>query len=58
MNWILKIKNRLGEPSTMAGLSVLATVFFHVPTNTVELVTKAVTAVFGALAVLIPEKSN
>ncbi len=48
------ILNRLREPSTMAGLAALATLF-GAPTDTVSAVTQAVVGVAGALAVILPE---
>jgi hypothetical protein len=48
------IINRLREPSTLAGLSMLA-MLFGVPPGTVEVTTQAVGAVLAAAAVLLPE---
>jgi hypothetical protein len=50
------LKERLKEPSSWAGLSMFATVFLGVPTNTAELVVKAAQAIAAAVAVLVPEK--
>lgn len=54
---IMYIINRLKEPSTLAGLGVLA-VLFGVPSGTVDVVVKATGAVLGAAAVLIPESAG
>lgn len=51
---ILFIINRLKEPSTLAGLGVLA-VMFGVPPGTVDVVVQAGGELLGAAAVLIPE---
>lgn len=51
---IMYVINRLKEPSTLAGLGVLA-VLFGVPPGTVEVVSQAVGGVLAAAAVLIPE---
>lgn len=48
------IVNRLKEPSTLAGFSMLA-VLFGVPPGTVDVVVQAVAGVAAAAAVLIPE---
>lgn len=48
---------RLKEPSTMAGLSVLA-MLFGVPAGTAEVVTQAVAAAAAAAAVLMAERSD
>lgn len=47
--------NRLREPSTMAGLSVLA-VLFGAPAGTVDIVVQAVASVAAAAAVLMPDQ--
>jgi peptidoglycan/LPS O-acetylase OafA/YrhL len=49
---------RFTEPSSFAGLGLIASVFFKVPQSTIEVVTQAAVAVVGALAVLIPEKKS
>lgn len=51
---IMFIINRLKEPSTMAGLGVLA-VLLGVPPGTVDVVVQAVAGVAAAAAVLVPE---
>lgn len=51
---IMFIIKRLKEPSTLAGLGVLA-VLFGVPPGTVDVVVQAAGAVLGAAAVLVPE---
>jgi hypothetical protein len=48
--------DRFKEPSSWAGFAMIATTFFHVPSTTVEVVSKAVAAVLAAVAVLVPEK--
>lgn len=45
---------RLREPSTMAGLSVLA-MLFGVPPGTIEIATQVVIGVAGVAAVVLPE---
>lgn len=54
---IMYFVNRLKEPSTLAGLGVLA-VLFGVPAGTVDVVVQAAGAVLGAAAVLIPEANG
>lgn len=51
---IMYVLKRLKEPSTLAGLGVLA-VLFGVPPGTVDVVVQAGAAVLSAAAVLIPE---
>lgn len=51
------VVKRLKEPSTLAGLGVLA-VLFGVPAGTVDVVVQAAGAVLGAAAVLIPESTG
>lgn len=48
------ILNRIKEPSTWAGLSVLATLF-GAPPGSVDLVHQIVAGVAGLVAVLAPE---
>lgn len=52
---IMYLVNRLREPSTMAGLSVLA-VLFGAPTGTVDIVVQAVASVAAAAAVFMPDQ--
>lgn len=52
---MMKIVNRLKEPSSWAGIASLI-VLFGVPANTVQVVVQAVGAVAAAAAVLMPEK--
>lgn len=54
---IMYFVNRLKEPSTLAGLGVLA-VLFGVPPGTVDVLVQAGAAVLGAAAVLIPESTG
>jgi hypothetical protein len=53
---IMYFIKRLKEPSTLAGLGVLA-VLFGVPPGTVDVLVTAVGGVLGAAAVMIPEAS-
>jgi plasmid maintenance system antidote protein VapI len=48
------IFNRFREPSTWAGIAMLATMF-GVPASTADAVVKAVAAVCAATAILLPE---
>lgn len=52
-----KILSRLREPSTMAGLSVLATIL-GAPPGTIDLVAQVVAGVAGLAAVALPEKGT
>lgn len=52
---IMYVVNRLKEPSTMAGLSMLA-VLFGAPPGTVDVVLQAVAGVAAAAAVLMPDQ--
>lgn len=54
---IMYVVKRLKEPSTLAGLGVLA-VLFGVPPGTVDVLVQAGAAVLGAAAVLIPEATG
>lgn len=54
---IMYFVKRLKEPSTLAGLGVLA-VLFGVPPGTVDVLVQAGAAVLGAAAVLIPESTG
>ena len=47
---------RLREPSTLAGLGMLAGVF-GVPVNTVSMATQVITGLAAAAAIVLPEKS-
>lgn len=48
------IANRLKEPSTWAGLSIIATLF-GVPPGTFDLVAQVVAGVAGLAAIALPE---
>lgn len=49
--------NRFKEPSSWAGIAVLATMF-GVPSGTAEAVVQAAVAVCAAVAILAPEKAT
>lgn len=49
-----KLANRLKEPSTWAGISIIATLF-GVPPGTFELVSQLVMAGAGLAAIALPE---
>lgn len=51
-----KFLERFKEPSSWSGFGLIASVFFNVPTTTIEIVTQAAVAVLGAIAVVVPEK--
>lgn len=55
MNALQVIFARLREPSTMAGLSVLASLF-GAPPGSIDAVVQVVAAVAAAGAVVLPEK--
>lgn len=48
--------DRFKEPSSWAGFAMIATACFGVPVTTAEAVVRAGSALFGAVAVLVPEK--
>jgi hypothetical protein len=53
MNYFL---NRIKEPSSWAGIAMLATLF-GVPANSAQIVIQAVSAVAAAVAIFVPEKA-
>ena len=55
MKWIKFILARLSEPSTMAGIAVLATMA-GIPPGTVEAVSHVVISGCALAAILLPEK--
>ncbi|MFZ6748035.1 hypothetical protein [Undibacterium sp. Ren11W] len=50
--------NRFKEPSSWAGIAMLASAVFGVPVNTTQVVVNTVTAVCGAVAFFAPEKTS
>lgn len=56
MNSGKKILERLREPSTWAGLSVLGVVF-GLPPGTIELAGQVIGGIAGIAAILLPEKA-
>lgn len=52
---VSKIANRLKEPSTWAGLGILAALF-GIPAEHINAVTQAGAALAGAVAIFMPEK--
>lgn len=52
---IVYLANRLREPSTMAGLSMLC-VLFGAPAGAVDVVLQAIAGVAAAAAVLLPDQ--
>jgi len=50
-----KLLKRLKEPSTWAGVSVIATIF-GVPTGLIDAATQIVIGATAAAAILLPEK--
>lgn len=50
--------NRFKEPSSWSGFGLLAVSLFGVPVNTVQAVIQGAAALAGAVAVLVPEKTD